>query len=403
MFSMASRVASLALSIAVAAGTLSSSPQATASTPAAAPRAARALPLLRPSSTNSTTLFGSFYLGDTLSPPTPAGDALYARVLSAGARLAQLEVSWSDLEPTRGALDVAPLAALLSASRAAGAVPLVTINAIDTNAVKVPADLIDPADSTSLKPGLRWNDSAVVSRFAAVLALAAPLAVASGAFYVGAGNEVDGNLGLHPESADDYVSFVAAARAAAHAATSPALAVGATVTLPGMLRLSREPTPPRWVGDLLAVADATPLNYYPLDDATLSVRPLSTVPVDVAAAIALLPPDAPVLFQEVGCPAGFNNASSVDGSSDAYEAAFVDAVAAAFAASGRVRAASFFKLLDWPDELCYAVASYYVNPPFVALLEYLCTLGVADSAGAPKPAFARVLAAAEAARAASAA
>jgi hypothetical protein len=40
----------------------------------------------------------------------------------------------------------------------------------------------------------------------------------------------------------------------------------------------------------------------------------------------------------------------------------------------------------------------YVNPPPVALLEYLCTLGVADAAGNAKPAFGRVLAAAAAAR-----
>lgn len=370
----------------------------TLATAAASLTSARSLPLLAA----NHTLLGTFYIGDTLAYPNAtsraAADALYARVLSAGAALAQIEISWSDLEPRAGALDVSPLAALLAAARARGAVPLVTVNAIDTNAVKVPADLGDAADATVLAPGLRWSDATVTDRFARVMALAAPLAAYYGAFYVGVGNEIDGNLGLHPETGMDYVSFVVAARAAAHAAATPALAVGATITLPGLVRLSRAPTPPPWVAAILSAADATPLNYYPLNDDTLAVFPLAQIPIDIAAGIALLPPDAPVIFQEVGCPSGFNNATSVDGSSLAYEAAFIDAAAAAFRASGRVRAASFFKLQDWNDSLCLAVATYYVDPPPVALLEYLCTLGVADAAGNAKPAFGRVLAAAAAAR-----
>lgn len=375
------------------------------SSAAATAAAARQLPLLRRAShAGDATLLGASYAGDTLPPPgSPARnatDALHAALVARGARLAQLEMSWSTLEPAPGVYDFQALAGLLLTARQRGGIPLFTLNAIDTNAVKVPSDLADPADSTRLRPGLAWNDSLVVTRYADALLVAAPLVLAYGGFYFGVGNEVDSNLAAHPETADAFVAFVASARAVIQGAASPDLAVGVTLTLPGLLRLAPPHTPP-WLATLLVTADATPLNFYPLNETDLSVLPLSSVPDTVAAAIALLPPGAPVIFQEFGVPAGFNNASSVDGSSLAFQAAFVDSMAAVFKAHG-VRAASLFMLVDWNEATCEAVAQYYVpganwlNAP--ALMEYLCTLGVVDAKGKPKPAFDRLLAAAAAAR-----
>ena len=90
-------------------------------------------------------------------------------------------------------------------------------------------------------------------------------------------------------------------------------------------------------------------------------------------------------------PSGYGNASSVDGGSEALQAAFlrgfrsVLAEAAAPPSSRELRAASLFQLVDDAD--CAAEAAYYNGSAAPAFVEYLCTLGLARANGTAKPAF----------------
>jgi hypothetical protein len=92
-------------------------------------------------------------------------------------------------------------------------------------------------------------------------------------------------------------------------------------------------------------------------------------------------------------PSGYGNASSVDGGSEALQAAFVQdfmgRVAAQLAEAGHaLRAASVFELVDM--EGCRGVAPQY-NLTSPAFVEYLCTLGLAKGSGQPKAAFSAFL------------
>ena len=135
------------------------------------------------------------------------------------------------------------------------------------------------------------------------------------------------------------------------------------------------------------------MTYYPLGPAAHVVTDAAAVARAVNGALSALPPGACVVFQEFGCPSGYNNASSTDGSSDAVQAAFIRdfrALLTAAAAKRPVRAASLYQLVDMAPADCEGLARYYnVSEP--AFVEYLCTLGAVRTDGTPKPAWAAFL------------
>ena len=346
---------------------------------ASAAAAARGcLPLAPPG-----TLLGAAFGGSA----DAATNARYLQTLAAGARLAQVSITWETLEPQPGVIDAGALVQSLLGVRRLGLTPIVNIAAIDTNNVGVPADLASPTDPTALAPGLTWASPVVVNRFALALQTLAPIAAYYGAPYLGLGNEVDVNLGAHPASAYAFVELVDVMAQWVRNVTSPDMAVGVTLTVGGVNAWGG--SPPAWFGALAQVADTTPLTYYPLSGA-FDVLPPSVVAGALAAAVAALPADWCVILQEYGYPAGYNNASSTDGSSYALQAAFVDAAFDAFGAlngtTGRLRGASFCFFADVPPAECAALARYY-NVSAPAFLEYLCTLGLVADGGAPKPAY----------------
>ena len=135
------------------------------------------------------------------------------------------------------------------------------------------------------------------------------------------------------------------------------------------------------------MADLTPLTYYPLGPGAHVVTDAAAVARAVNDALAALPLGACVVFQEFGCPSGYNNASSTDGSSDAVQAAFVrDFRTILTQATHNVRAASLYQMVDMAPGDCEGLARYYnVSEP--AFVEYLCTLGVVRTDGTAKPAW----------------
>lgn len=194
----------------------------------------------------------------------------------------------------------------------------------------------------------------------------------------------------YPETGQAFADFAFAMRQFIRKLTaSRPLDVGMTFTVGGLAGM--QAAPPSWLTSLFAVADVTPLTYYPLI-ANFSVdADWTAVNSTLHAGIALLPPTACLVLQELGCPAGYGNASSTDGSSQALQAAFYSLAVGELRRMGReskrpLRGLSAYEFVDPPAAVCAAEAAYY-NISLPAFTEYLCTLGIVGADGAPKQAF----------------
>jgi hypothetical protein len=294
---------------------------AAAAARAASPRtspgaAAPCLPLLPPG-----TLFGAQYSKPAGAAAGNATDALFAQLAAHGATLLQLSLPWADIETTPNAPNFILIAELLHDAHASGLTPLFQLAVIDTEHASVPSDLADPSDPTRLRPGLRWNDTEIIDRFAFLMEVVAPLAAYAGAPYIGVGNEVSVNLGLHPETAYEFAEFVYIMKSWIKQLTTVNMGVGVTMTVGDLDSWAPPATPPAWAETLLAVSDVTPITYYPLRG-DFSVDTPSSIARTFAGALSVLPPAACLVVQELGCPSGYGNASSTDGSSEALQAAF---------------------------------------------------------------------------------
>jgi hypothetical protein len=340
---------------------------------------------------------GGLLVGASYSRPADAAagnrtDALFAEIVARGGRLVQLSLPWADVEPVPKQPNYVLVAEILASARAAGLVPLFQLAAIDTEHASVPPDLANPSDPTRLRPGLEWNASELIDRYATVLEVVAPLAAFSGAPYFGLGNEVSVNLRQRPETAFAFAEFAFTMRKFVQQLTSPDLSVGVTMTVADLFAFSQTAVP-EWASLLFDIADVVPLTYYAIDDAFRVVTDRATVEATFLGAASVLPAGACLVLQELGMPSGYGNASSVDGGSQAAQAAFVAdfrEVLAKANSSHEVRAASFYELVDMSDADCESFARYY-NTSDPAFVEYLCTLGLVRQDGVAKAGFAAFL------------
>ncbi len=347
--------------------------------PGRAQDGADALPLLSP----------GLHLGVIYSAPenNPAAqtvlEAALGELIQAGLSAYQLSISWSDLEPAPGVIDTARLEEMLRILDALNLQPYLSITTINTTRLTLPRDLM-AAGEAELAEGRRFDDPAITGRFAAVLDTVVPLLVAHNGFFVSVGNEVDGWLESRPAEAPGFVGFVAAARDHAHQ-IEPRLGVGATLTLGGVER--------NWayIGDLLAVSDAAAFTYYPLN-ADFSVRDPSVAGADLARMVNVAG-GLPVLLQEVGYPAGYLPDPS-NGSSVEMQRAFVENFFAEVGRYPAVRFVSVLQLSDWSAAVCDLFVQYYTGVPTSPRMhEFLCSLGLREFDGTPKPAYDAFLAA----------
>jgi hypothetical protein len=323
-------------------------------------------------------------VGVVYSAPAPAAqavlDADFASCISAGATTYELSVTWASLEPTPGTIDTSSLSALLTTVTSSHLVPYLVIKTIDTNQLTLPADLMDASDATKLNGSLQFDSPQVLTRFAALMDAVTPLLVGQGGFYLAVGNEVDVWLGANPTAQNAYMTFVAQARARVHL-DDARLAVGATCTF-GVVGAA-----PALLSALLAVSDAASYTYYPLN-ADYSVRPPTVVSGDLSALVAAAQ-GKQVLLQEVGYPAGYLPTPG-NGSSAAMQQQFVTNIFAALAAQPAIRYCSFMQMADYTPAEVTSFSTYYgISQPL--FLEYLATLGLVDSTGVSKAAFAALL------------
>ncbi|MEO1059882.1 MAG: hypothetical protein AAFZ07_00585 [Actinomycetota bacterium] len=320
-------------------------------------------PLLAPSPTTHLGL-------SWFSPAEPAAarsvDERWAEA-QAASTVGRVLVDWVELEPQRGDHRADLLDEALGELTDAGLAPMVTIAAVDVSGTPFPEWLggFDPRDAAE----------AYVEMIAAML----PTLRAHGVWLLAIANEpplADGELDV-----DDFASFVERVEAGAQR-LAPDLAV--TFTFAGGDPFLPEPA----IDRMIETVDAFSVNHYclggdlrrlPLEEATAQIDRL----VERAG-------DLPVVFQELGCPAGEAN-----GSSDADQLAWFEVAFEHLDSIERVRAAFVFEFLDWSPavfELDYGSTleglTEEVGPDFVERFEtWLLTAGLVRSDGSARPAF----------------
>ncbi len=200
------------------------------------------------------------------------------------------------------------------------------------------------------------------------------------------GNEVDAYLGTDAGLWAQYGRFLAAARARILArdwGAAPPL-VSCTIMSGG----ARDPdVRALYVQHVLPHCDQVAINYYPLDT-DFTMRP----PDDVAADLTRLAgwfPDHTIRLQECGYPSG-----SGAGSSEAAQAAFIDAV---FAAWDQLAVRIVHIDFTWQHDVSDATADAWVSEygmaghlHAAAFRSYLRTLGLRHHDGTAKPAWQRL-------------
>lgn len=301
--------------------------------------------------------------------------AAFAESLAAGVDAYELAVSWGDLEAAPGVFNAASLTDPLDILASVGVLPYISLQTINTVNLTLPADLMG-ASASELAAGLSFDDPALLDRFGALLDTIVPPLAERGGFFISVGNEIDPWLADHPDQVEPFLAFVAASRARVQT-LAPGMGVGATVTFDAVA----EGVP--WLPDLLAISDAAVFTYYPLA-ADYTARDPAVVAEDVARMVAAAG-DLPVLLQEVGYPSGYLPDPS-NGSSVEQQRQFVVNMFDAVAAHPPIRFVSFLQLADWGDAVCDYFMTYYgVSEPRFG--EYLCSLGLHEYDGTPKPAF----------------
>lgn len=322
--------------------------------------------------------------------PYPATAQQYAALLTqsfnlaygAGARGQVSTWTWKELEPTQGSYDASKFTDLDNAITNAvnhGMLPFVGVQLINTTVLEVPADLASQA----------LDSPAMQTRFKALLdKLITPH---KGKIkYLSIGNEVDAYLRQHPADWARYKAFYNAM--AAYARTlDPALKVGVTSTADGALVQS-----PNEVRELNTGSDVLILTYYPIQfnaQGGVSVRGPGVVAADVDAMLALAG-SRPLVLQEVGYPAATSN-----GSSAAQQADFVSQVFTAWKVHpDRIPFLNFFLLHDFTPQMCADFGVYYGAAGSATFADFLCTLGLREANGTPRPAWGRLVDEAKAAK-----
>jgi hypothetical protein len=197
--------------------------------------------------------------------------------------------------------------------------------------------------------------------------------------YVSVGNGVDMYLARNPAAGPAYRDFYADAVRYLHRA-APWIKVGTTATFSGLVRKARG----RMAG-LNRVSDIELVTYFPVRG-DFAVRRASAPRSDFPRLLSLAG-KRPLVFAEVGYP----DAPEL-GSSKAKQAAFVQHVFDAWRRAGaRVPFLNFLFLHDLAPSECDAVTGFYGHTGKNRFRPFLCSLGLREYDGRPKPAWQALL------------
>lgn len=287
-------------------------------------------------------------------------DAAAQRALAIGAEATSLPVFWDDIEVAPYVY--APNPDWLSIANAyypgIGLKLCLEVNPIDTNQLRVPADLVGvPFDSAQMIQRYNALVDFVFSRIPDIQLVSFSI-----------GNEIDAYLGTDATLWARYTTFFAAT--SAHVRTRRSgLVVGAKSTHDGLTGAALSPL---WT--LNQHADGLFATYYPLNG-DFTVQDPSVVLGDLWQLVFLYP-DRPIYLMEAGFPT-----SPLCNSSDLQQAQFVRQLFRSWDLfHDRIRLMDFTWMHDLSPQAVADLGNYYgISDP--VFLEYLRTLGLRTHAG----------------------
>ena len=287
----------------------------------------------------------------------------------AGIAAVSLPQNWDDLETAPGVYQPDPnfLAIANIYYVGTGLNIALGINPIDTNNVRLPADL----------RGKAWDDPQVIERYKRLLDFALMEVKSLELTSLTIGNEIDGVL----RTAEEWEAYTRFFKEVADYARGfwPGVRVGTKGMMRGMTgRFQKE------FQRLNQHADVVMVTYYPLKD-DFSVAPPGGVHGDFQELMALYP-DKPIHVMEIGYPSGTGV-----GSSQSAQAEFISESFAMWDRyADRIEYMEFTWLNEQPSYQIDVWAEYYrLNDP--GFLEFLGTLGLRDQDGRSKAAFERLI------------
>ncbi|MFG0291283.1 MAG: hypothetical protein ACF8CQ_24175 [Rhodopirellula sp. JB044] len=295
-------------------------------------------------------------------------EVAFGEAQKAGIQFIELPQQWDDIE---SAPEVYNSPFLIMANEVYPAFDtgiVLSLNPIDTSALRLPAHLA----------GKAFDDAEVVSAFMKVVDFTIAGLPDAKIVAISIGNEVDGNLANDGERWAQYTRFFAEVRE--HIRTKlPGVPVGVKTTYSAIMGSQRH-----LIGNLNSSADAVMVTYYPLD-AEFNVRPPSLVDDEIGKLVSLAA-GKPVHLLETGYPSGAAN-----GSSEALQAEFVRNIFEAWEKyADDVPLVNIVWLYDMSaDEVATLTKYYSVETP--AFAGFLGTLGLKTHSGEDKQAFFKLL------------
>lgn len=273
--------------------------------------------------------------------------------------------TWRELEPKNSQYNLKDLRHQAAAVRKLKQSIFFGLQLINTQKRELPEDLAEKS----------WADPILRSRVLAFLDKALPLLTDGRPLYVSFGNEVDVYFASRPEEVEAFCELFEAVRA--HVRLNyPEVKLGITATDEG-LRGDR----PALITRLNRSTDVLMLTYYPTKD--MKVMPPDSPRRDLPRMVAYAA-GKPIVLQEVGYPSAVGVGSSPQ--------AQADFIKEFFSAWERHRQAiphiNLFLQTDVGTRICDQWTGYYGFTAHRQLFaDFICTLGLKDAYGNPKPAW----------------
>lgn len=276
---------------------------------------------------------------------------------------------WNELEPQVDQFELDKLRDDLKLGYDRGWDMYLEIQPINTVKREMPAEL-QTAD---------WTDPRVIVQLDKTLKKLKEFPTMGSVRHLLIGNEVDVYFAAHPDELDDYLMFYESA-AELIRKTFPDATPGITVTFDG----TRDPVRLAMIQKIIQKVPVVSFTYYPVLD--LVAQPVDQVPAHLDKMIQLAG-DKPIILQEVGFPS-----SPAVQSSEAMQAAFFTTFLTEIQKRPQFKMASIFLLHDLGENYCNTFDQYYgFSQASTALRQqfhaFLCSLGLRNVDGTPKPAW----------------
>ncbi len=281
-----------------------------------------------------------------------------------GARLNVSTISWDELEPNPTQIKTRRVADEVGLASASGMTTALIIRTIDSTVAHRPHDL----------RGLPWDHPAVVSRFATA-AKTLLAALSSQPKWIHIAYEVEPYLNAKPEEIAPFKRFAAAVTAELKTVSSASVGI--------VFGFDATKTSGRVFQQLESVCEHIAFDYYALRPQNgFSHRSAESPAYDVPLMLSFAGNRRVVLTE-----AGYSSSNDVQGSREKQSRFFSLLFQKVAASKGQIAAVNVWSMNDMPANVVQQVVnSYMLNVPGAA--GFLSSLGIRNSKGQPKPAYA---------------